>query len=283
MGLQGKWDKRDEVTPTDNPILDDDSNVIGDSDDIRVDDLLEAAQDLTEPVTERRQPVERQRSVTQEELLEDHVGEIKIRVGGQELTADQILSAAAALQQQVVRDAQGRKLDLNAAAQVMNLKNLKTKDGLLDFDNMTEETAYDLDIPIIAKPFSNEDSLNVDLKDKSYIARWVNVNPLRLGSMRARGFIYVVDADLDSPLNIEIEVDAQGHYRCNDVVLMRITKERYFSALRSAHLRAIAAVSATEAHKAAASVANRYMEKIGGGEFVDYANRGKIKFYQTGA
>lgn len=277
MGLQGKWNKNNE----EDTILNDDANAIGDSGDIRVDDLLEAAKVINDPPSERQKPVEKVRTFTQEDILEEHLGDLKVEIDGHELTADQILSAAAALQQQVVRDAQGKKLDLNAAAQVMNLKNLRTKEGALDFDNMTEETAYDLDIPIVAKPFSNEDSLTVDLKDKSYIARWVNVNPLRLGSMRSRGFIYVVSEDLATPLNIEIEVDAQGHYRCNDVVLMRITKERYFSALRSAHLRAIAAVSATGAHKAAASVANQFMEKEAGGEFVDYANKGKVKFYQT--
>lgn len=278
--LQGKWSK-DSDDDKEDSILDDDANVIGDSGDIRVDDLLTAAQEINEPPSERQKPVEKVRTITQEDILEEHVGDLRIHIGDTELTAEQILSAAAALQQQVVRDAQGKKLDLNAAAQVMNLKNLRTKEGTLDFDNMTEETAYDLDIPIVAKPFSNEDSLTVDLKDKSYIARWVNVNPLRLGSMRSRGFIYVISEDLATPLNIEIEVDAQGHYRCNDVVLMRITKERYFSALRAAHLRAIAAVSATGAHKAATGVANQYMEKESGGEYVDYANKGKVKFYHT--
>lgn len=261
-------------------ILDNDANDT--SKDIRVDDLLEAAQQIRQPEAEA--PVARKVKLhipTQEDILDEFTGAIKVEMGGQEFTADQILTAAAALQQQVVRDARGKKLDLNAAAQVMNLKNLRTKDGSLDFDNMTEEAAYDLDIPIVAKPFSNEDSLNVDLKDKSYVPRWVNVNPLRLGAMRSRGFIYVHEDDLATPLNIEIEVDAQGHYRCNDVVLMRITKDRYFSALRAAHVRAIAAVSATGAHRAATGVANQFMEKESGGEFVDYANKGKVKFYST--
>lgn len=260
-----------------------DSKVLYSGADIRVDDLLSAAEKLKEPAppTPPKVVMRPPKKPAPEQNLEDATKDITIRIGEHELTADEILAAAAALQQQVVRDAQGKKLDLNAAAQVMNIKNLKTKDGLLDFENMTEEAAYDLDLPIVAKPFSNEDSLDVDLKDKSYVARWVNVNPMRLGSMRSRGFIYISADDLATPLNIEIEVDAQGHYRCNDVVLMRIQKERYFSALRAAHLRAIAAVSVTGAHKAATGVATQYMEKESGGEFVDYANKGKVRFYQT--
>jgi hypothetical protein len=175
-------------------------------------------------------------------------------------------------------------------AEVRRLQDLKIREekirnaqeGKFNFNNMTEADAYDLDIPIVAKPFSNEDSLDVDLKDKSYVARWVNVNPMRLGSMRARGFIFVIAADLASPLNIEVEVDAQGHYRCNDVVLMRITKERYYGALRAAHMRAISAVSTVGAHKAATAAANQYMEKTAGGEYVDYASKGKVQFYSTG-
>lgn len=262
-------------------IRDDSEHVIGSSDDIRIDDLLEAAKEIREPVKEAPKVKLHMTPRTQDDILDEFTKDIRVSVGGQELTAEQILAAAAALQQQVVRDAAGKKLDLNAAAQVMNIKNLKTKDGKLNFDDMTEEAAYDLDLPIVAKPFSNEDSLDVDLKDKSYVARWVNVNPLRLGSMRSRGFIYVNADDLATPLNIEIEVDAQGHYRCNDVVLMRITKDRYFSALRAAHLRAMAAVSATGAHKAATGVANQFMEKEAGGEYVGYANKGRVRFYQT--
>lgn len=257
------------------------TDVITSGDDIRVDDLLTGTEGFKTAEVEPPKVATPKRKITQEELLEGATGHLKIAIDGHELSADQILAAAAALQQQVVRDAKGKKLDLNAAAQVMNIKNLKTKDGKLDFNNMTEEAAYDLDIPIIAKPFSNEDALDVDLVDKSYVPRWVNVNPMRLGSMKSRGFIFVTEADLAKSLNMDIEVDAQGHYRCNDVVLMRITKDRYFSALRAAHIRATAAVSALGAHKAATNVATQYMEKETSGDFVEYANRGKIKFYQV--
>jgi hypothetical protein len=228
--------------------------------DIRVDDLAEASEKI---------------SAAQE--MED----AKVKIGDTEFSAEEILKAAAALQQRSVRDALGRKLDLNAAAQVVNLRRLKTKDGTLNFADMTEEAAYDLEIPIVAKPFSNEDALTIDLKDKNYVARWVNVNPMRLGSMRSKGFLFVVAEDLASPLNIDIEVDAQGHYRCNDVVAMKISKDRYFPALKAAHLRAVAAVNSISAHKAAAGVANLYMEKEAGGEYAEYARKGNIKFYPT--
>jgi hypothetical protein len=264
----------------------DNNTIIGDPD-IRVDDLAAGAAKLKEqqeaPHPPKAKPVNKVPPWrTKEQKLSDATAGVKVNVGGQEMSADEVLAAAAALQQKMAREASGAKLDLNAAAQVMNMKNLKTKDGELNFEKMTEESAYDLDIPIIAKPFSNEDSLDVDLVDKSYVARWVNVNPMRLGSMRSRGFIYIEQQDLASPLKVEVEVDAQGHYRLNDVVAMRIKKDRYYGALRAAHLRAISAVSATGAHKAAVSAANQYMEKEAGGEYVDYANQGKVRFYQTG-
>jgi hypothetical protein len=197
-----------------------------------------------------------------------------------DIRVDDLVEAAAELQAEAAVPKKVSSRDLGA--QVKNKKDIKIKESTVNFNDMTEEQAYDLEVPIVAKPFSNEDSLDVELKDTSYVARWVNVNPMRLGSMRARGFTYVVEDDLAKPLNIEIEVDAQGHYRCNDVALMRITKERYYGALRAAHLRAISAVSATGAHKAATSVANQFMEKEAGGEYVDYASRGKVRFYQTG-
>jgi hypothetical protein len=219
-------------------------------------------------------------AVAEDQVMADVVSDNDTDVinSGNDIRVDDLLEGAASLgakeEPKVKQSSMG--------ARVANLKDLKVKESNINFNDMTEEAAYDLDLPIVAKPFSNEDSLDVSLKDTSYVARWVNVNPMRLGAMKSRGFIFVVEADLAKPLNIEIEVDAQGHYRCNDVVLMRITKERYYGALRAAHLRAISAVSATGAHKAAASVANQYMEKEAGGEFVDYAARGKVRFYGTG-
>jgi hypothetical protein len=214
------------------------------------------------------------------DILDDNSNVID---SGSDIRVDDLVEAAAA-KARAEEESVAPKVKLRGVdAEVKSLNDVKVKNGPINFADLTEEAAYDLDLPIIAKPFSNEDSLEVELKDKSYVARWVNVNPLRLGSMRARGFTYVTNDDLAKPLNIEIEVDAEGHYRCNDVVLMRITKERYYSALRAAHLRAIAAVNAASAHKAATGVANQYMEKEAGGEYVDFANRGKIRFYQTGA
>jgi hypothetical protein len=204
---------------------------------------------------------------------------MKIRIGGLDYSPEQVLAAAAALQQKMVREANGAKYDLNAAAQTMNLKNLVLKNGELDYSSMSENDAYDFDIPIVAKPFSNEDSLEAKLKDSNYVPRWVNVNPMRLGSMRSRGFEYVVADDLAQPLNIEVGVDAQGHYRVHDVVLCKILKSRYFSALRAIQLRSINAVSAIGAHRAAKNAANQYMEHETGGEYANYVRRNKVTFY----
>lgn len=249
--------------------------------DITTDDLIESAKaqqaapqgppkiNVKPPI--KRQTTDGQQAVPQNPNI--------VRIDGKDFTAEQVLQAAHALQQKMVRDANGAKYDLNAAAQSINIQNLVLKNGELDFSKMTEDDVYDLDIPIIAKPFGNEDTLDVKLKDTNYVARWVNVNPLRLGNMRSRGFEYVRKEDLQEDLNIEVMVDAQGHYRVHDVVLMRILKSRYFAALRAAQLRAINSVSNAGAHKAATQAANQFMEKEAGGEYVSYAQRNKVQFY----
>jgi len=152
----------------------------------------------------------------------------------------------------------------------------------LDFSKMTEDDVYNLDVPIEARPFATEDSLKVTLKDSNYIARWVNKNPIRLGGMIAKGFTYVTSADLAQKLEVEVSSDAADHYIINDVVLMMIPKDRYYSALRAAHLRAVASVGAKGAHRAALTQATEYLNKETGGAYTEEAEAKKIEFYTPG-
>lgn len=152
----------------------------------------------------------------------------------------------------------------------------------IDFSKLTTDDIYDLTIPIQAKAFGATDALRVELQDKNYEARWVNKNPRRLGQFLAFGFVYVEEKDLARKLEVEVVADAQGHFVLDDVVLMRITKEKYYSALRAAHERAVRTVNSVEATKAAEREATNFMTKAGGTEFANASNEGKLSFYRPG-
>lgn len=158
----------------------------------------------------------------------------------------------------------------------------KAPELTVDFSKLTMEDIYDLSIPIQAKAFGATDALRVELKDKNYEPRWVNKNPRRLGQFLAYGFIYVEKEDLARNLEVEVQEDAQGHFSLDDVVLMRIEKQKYYAALRAAHERAVRTVSSVGAAKAAAKEANSYMSKIGGTIYAEAVAENKLEFYRPG-
>jgi len=166
------------------------------------------------------------------------------------------------------------------SSQVMSKGKAPIKD--IDFSKLTMDDIYDLTIPIQAKAFGATDALRVELQDKNYEARWVNKNPRRLGQFLAFGFVYVEEKDLARKLEVEVIADAQGHFVLDDVVLMRITKEKYYAALRAAHERAVRTVNSVEAVKAAEREATNFMTKVGGSEFATASSEGKLAFYRPG-
>lgn len=152
----------------------------------------------------------------------------------------------------------------------------------IDYTKLTMDDIYDLSIPIQAKTFGATDALRVDLVDKNYEARWVNKNPRRLGQFLAYGFTYVEAKDLARKLEVEVVADAQGHFCLDDVVLMRIPKEKYYAALRAAHERAVKTVNQVSASKAAEKEATEFMTKAGGAEFAEAVSENKMSFYRPG-
>jgi hypothetical protein len=152
----------------------------------------------------------------------------------------------------------------------------------LDYTKLTMDDVYDLSIPIEAKAFGANDPLKVDLKDKTYEARWVYKDPRRLGYMRACGFIYVNHDDLGAELEIEVIPDAESHFTLDDVVLMRIPKVKYYGMMRANHERSVNTMSSVGATKRAQMAAETYMSKNAGGEYASLAEQGKINFYKPG-
>ena len=171
----------------------------------------------------------------------------------------------------------------NIKSGVATLDNLKLKTPtVIDYAHMTEDDVYNLDVPMEARPFSSEDSLRVTLRDSGLIARWVNKDARRLGAMIAKGFQYVTEKDLAKKLEVEVSADSEGHFSLGDVILMKITKDRYLPALRAAHLRAVNSVGAKGAHRSAVNNANEYMAKETGGAFKEEAEAQKVAFYTPG-
>jgi hypothetical protein len=160
----------------------------------------------------------------------------------------------------------------------------KKRVPITDFSNVTLDQVYDLDFPIEAKPFMSADGLIIHLKDTNYEARWVNINPQRIGEMIGKGFTYIEPNDLRSDSDVKAiqpSLDSSGHYTINDVVAMKIDKATYYAALRYAHERAIGTTNSAKLHAKAANASREYMQKESGfgNDFAAASNEGKMKFY----
>jgi hypothetical protein len=139
------------------------------------------------------------------------------------------------------------------------LKPVKT-----DFSKLTEESAYDYNIPIEAISFDLPSYMDFNhlLKDQNFIGRWINANPARLGPMKAAGFIPVTKDDLVDELPLAITLDMNGYYKFIDVIAMRIHKEKYFAALRKNHKQSIMLTDPDKIHELSKTKADEYMNSL---------------------
>lgn len=193
------------------------------------------------------------------------------------LTAADVKKMAEQIQNNLRKEIQEARLDEFAGTQVVLKENVKL---ISDFSKVSMDDIYDLNIPIEAKPFMSADLLYIKLKDTNYEARWVNINPQNLGDKIAKGFSYIVPEDLaDTDEPIKAAKDAEGHYRFNDVVAMKIDKATYYKALRAAFLRAVNTTNAVKAREKAAETANEFMRKQMGNDFITAASQRKMQFY----
>jgi hypothetical protein len=161
----------------------------------------------------------------------------------------------------------------------------KSKVPITDFSNLTMDSVYDLNIPIIAKEFMSADALTIKLRDTNYEPRWVNKMPQNLGDKIAKGFTYVTPNDLlqGTEEAIKASRDSQGHYVFYDVVAMKIDKATYYAALRAAHLRAINTTNEVMARKRAAKSANAFMQNSDvAADYNNAAAQRKMVFYDPG-
>lgn len=195
------------------------------------------------------------------------------------LTAADIKKMSQDLEAKFRAELQKSRIDPNLLGQIVPKENVAIK----DFADLTMDDVYNLDIPIMAKPFFSADILDIKLKDTNYVPRWVNKNPQRLGDYISKGFTYIEPNDLLPGTDdvIKASLDAQGHYSIHDVVAMKIDKATYMQALRAAFLRAKATTNQVHAREKAAQTAASFMAKESGfgNDFKSAAAQGKMKFY----
>lgn len=192
------------------------------------------------------------------------------------LTPAQVIAIAKIVEDNTRKAINEAKFDSSMAAQVIP----RAAVPITDFSKITLDDVYDLSVPIEAKPFMSADVLTVLLKDTNYEARWVNINPQNLGDKIAKGFTYIDPKDLQAVNAIQTGLDAEGHYRFNDVVAMKIDKATYYRALRAAHERAVSTTNEAVLHKRAAQTASGFMGKSEfGNDFKQAQRTKKMEFY----
>ena len=110
----------------------------------------------------------------------------------------------------------------------------------IDWTKITESDINSLDINIPVIEQETPEYLTVHLKDKNYVPRWVHIMRERLGPALASGYEYVTQEMLDTNYPHPLLFDANAHYSHGDVVCLRISKERYFGALKRNYLKTMA-------------------------------------------
>jgi hypothetical protein len=152
----------------------------------------------------------------------------------------------------------------------------------LDFSALDESAIYDLSIDIPIYSHELPDYMKVELADNNYVARWVLLNPARIGPLRATGWSYVTADDLKEELTVEIEPNENGHFQYVDVVLMKCLKTQHFSKLRAQYIRGENMVKPGNAQAMGASQAEDYLTATRGDEYKRAVGEKQIGIYKPG-
>jgi hypothetical protein len=154
---------------------------------------------------------------------------------------------------------------------------VEAKKQEIDWTKIEEKDIFDLSIPIPAIEQEVPDYLNMHVQDKMYVTRWVHTLRERLGPCLASGYSFVSKAELDPRYPLSLEPNAEGHFTFGDVVLLKILKSRYFSAIRRNHEKSM---SIHGARQVRGKISN---ETSNNPKLESAIRRGAISFYEQEA
>lgn len=133
--------------------------------------------------------------------------------------------------------------------------------------DLTEDDAYDLRVPINAGAMYDPNSLKIVMKDSNYIARWCNRNNVRQSQLVAMGFRALKVEEVVNIDTLQMFEDGQGHFVFADLVAMKIPKQAYYAGLRQAYLRSLHATNSKKAAEAGANFAtSNFNQNLGAAE-----------------
>lgn len=160
------------------------------------------------------------------------------------------------------------KAEQLAAQKLMEQQNKEqAKVSSIGIADLVEDDAYNLEVAISAKASYSPNFLKIELKDRNYIARWCNVNPIRQASLVAQGFRVIKETDVANLAELEMFLDAQKHFVYSDLIAMQIPKNIYYAGLRRAYLKSLHATNNKKAAEAGAQHAtNQLKHELTGAE-----------------
>lgn len=126
--------------------------------------------------------------------------------------------------------------------------------------DLVEDDAYNLEVAISAKASYSPNFLKIELKDKNYIARWCNLNPIRQATLVAQGFRIVKETEVANLDELEMFLDSQKHFVYSDLIAMQIPKNMYYAGLRRAYLKSLHATNNKKAAEAGAQFASNQLK-----------------------
>jgi len=150
----------------------------------------------------------------------------------------------------------------------------------IDWTKISEHQVADLNFPIPVYEHELPDYMTVYLKDQNYVAKWVHRSAAHLGTMLASGYEYITASDWDPNKPMVLAFGSDGHLMYDDVVALKVHKQRYFGKLRREQLKSTQIRGISGYNKVKGQL-NNAVANIPGMESA--MNRGAMSFYGESA